>query len=199
MLTSREKFISIINNDMIASSDAIILLEGDGYNRIKTAAELYLQGVAPKIVFTGGAINYEYGSYPAKEIIPKLANSGVSESDIIIEDKSLHTKAQAEEIINLALSYGWKRLILVASPDHQYRAYLTFLGTLLRKYPQLVLINCPAQTPGWFVDVGWKSQYDRLDQEFERIEKYTAMGHLASYEEAIKYQQWKEQQLKKQN
>lgn len=183
---------------MIASSDAIILLEGDGFNRIKTSAELYLHGLAPKIVFTGGAINYDYGSYPAKEIIPKLIYEGVKESDIIIEDKSLHTKAQANEVLTIANEFNWKKLILVASPDHQYRAYLTFLRNILDDGCKIILLNFPTMNSNWFVDQGWKTQFDRLDQEFERIEKYSQMGHLASYEEAIEYQQWKEQQLTKQ-
>lgn len=198
MLSAREKYISIINNDMVASSDAIILLEGDGYNRIKTAADLYLHGLAPKIVFTGGAINYDYGSYPAKEIIPKLIEAGVKESDIVIEDKSLHTKAQANEVLTIAKELNWEKLILVASPDHQYRAYLTFLRNILDGGCRIILINYPTVNSKWFVDQGWKTQFERLDQEFERIEKYSLMGHLATFEEAIEYQRWKELQLTRQ-
>ena len=36
---------------------------------------------------------------------------------------------------------------------------------------------------------------DRLEAEILRIEKYTAMGHLAHAQEVIDYQRWKEQQL----
>ena len=35
-LTNREKFIALTDNDGIQNSDAIILLEGDGFNRYKT-------------------------------------------------------------------------------------------------------------------------------------------------------------------
>lgn len=184
---------------MIASSDAIILLEGDGMNRVQTAVGLFSEGWAHKIVFSGGAINYDYGSYPKEDVIPRLIELGVNESDIMIDDKSMHTKAQSEAIVKLARNIGWKRIILVASPDHQYRAYLTFLRTILNEYPELILINAPARNLRWFEDKGWKTQFDRLDQEFERIDKYSSMGHLASYEEAIEYQEWKEQQLTKQD
>lgn len=184
---------------MIVSSDAIILLEGDGTNRVHTAANLYAEGIACKIVFTGGAVNYDYGSFPKEEVLPILLEFGVRECDIMLDDKSMHTKAQAEAIVRLAKDNGWKRIILVASPDHQYRAYLTFLRTILNEYPELILINVPARNLQWFEDKGWKTQFDRLDQEFERIEKYSSMGHLASYEEAIEYQKWKEQQLRKQD
>lgn len=195
MLSIREKFISVINNDMIVSADAIILLEGDGKNRVQTAANLYLEGLAQKIVFSGGAINYNYGSFPKDEIIPKLIEIGVKGKDIIIDEKSMHTKAQADEIVRIAKENRWMRIILVASPDHQYRAYLTFLRTILDEKSDLILINAPAKNLKWFEDEGWRTQFERLDQEFERIEKYSSLGHLASYEEAIEYQQWKEQQL----
>lgn len=180
---------------MIVSADAIILLEGDGKNRVQTAANLYLEGLAQKIVFSGGAINYNYGSFPKDEIIPKLIEIGVKGKDIIIDEKSMHTKAQADEIVRIAKENRWMRIILVASPDHQYRAYLTFLRTILDEKSDLILINAPAKNLKWFEDEGWRTQFERLDQEFERIEKYSSLGHLASYEEAIEYQQWKEQQL----
>ena len=32
----------------------------------------------------------------------------------------------------------------------------------------------------------------KLEKEFERIEIYSKMGHLATYEQAIEYQKWKE-------
>ena len=47
----------------------------------------------------------------------------------------------------------------------------------------------------WFVDSGWGYRFDRLAAEFERIEKYSALGHLANAEEVIEYQRWKESLL----
>lgn len=197
MVTLREKYIAVINNDMIVSADAIILLEGDGTNRAQTAARLYSEGMAKKVVFSGGSVNYDYGSFPKEDVIPILIKLGVNECDIIIDEKSMHTKAQADEVVHLAMDNGWKRLILVASPDHQYRAYLTFLRTILDENSELILINAPARNLRWFEDEGWNTQFDRLDQEFDRIDKYSSMGHLATYEQAIEYQKWKEQQLTK--
>ena len=50
MMTERERFIAVVDNDILRSSDAIILLEGDGLNRYRKAIELYNQNVATKIV-----------------------------------------------------------------------------------------------------------------------------------------------------
>ena len=38
----------------------------------------------------------------------------------------------------------------------------------------------------------FESGFDKLEKEFERIEIYSKMGHLATYEQAIEYQKWKE-------
>ena len=194
MLTEREKFIAIVNNDIISKADAIILLEGDGYNRYRHAAQLYNQGIATKIVFSGGIIDYEYGSFPFEDIKPLLYKQGVLIEDIIHENVSLNTREQAVQVINLAERNKWKRLILIASPEHQYRAYLTFLKEILLKQKDFVLMNSSANNLKWFESCKWGMRFDRLEQEFLRIEKYSAMGHLATYQEAINYQRWKELQ-----
>ena len=56
-----ETIIAMVDNDFIEKSDAIILLEGDGYNRYRKAVDLYTQGFAKKIIFSGGITDYEYG------------------------------------------------------------------------------------------------------------------------------------------
>ena len=57
MLTEREMFISLVDNDLICESDAIVLLEGDGLNRFRHAIQLFKNGLAPLIVFSGGIID----------------------------------------------------------------------------------------------------------------------------------------------
>lgn len=194
MLTSREKVIALVNSDVVYKSDAIILLEGDGLNRFQHAIKLFETGLADKIVFSGNIINYEYGSYPFSDIKPLLLNQGIAESSLIYENKSLNTYEQAVEIIKIALSNNWKRIILVASPEHQCRAYLTFLRQVIDSACGLIIYNSPAQNLKWFEDSDWGKRFDRLDVEFERIEKYREFGHLATFEEAIEYQKWKEGQ-----
>ncbi len=193
-MTDREKVIALVDNDGLKKSDAIILLEGDGLNRYQKAVELYNGGWADKIVFSGGITDYEYGSFPFSDVLPHILKTGVPENAIIHEDKSLSTKEQSVEVIKMSMINGWKRMILVATHEHQYRAYLTFLREVLDKIPALVLFNAPARNLNWFVETGWGTRFRRLEMEFERIEKYSALGHLATFEEAIEYQKWKELQ-----
>ena len=195
MITDREKILAIVDNDCLSASDAIILLEGDGFDRFRKAVSLYKQGKAPKIVFSGNITDYDYGSFPFAEVLPRMLEAGVPEDDIIHEDKSLNTREQAVEVVRMALERGWKKLILVASHEHQYRAYLTFLREVLDSKSGITLYNAPARNLDWFVDKGWGTRFERLEAEILRIEKYTEMGHLANAQEVIDYQKWKEAQL----
>ena len=194
MLTDREKFISIVDNDLLVKSDAIILLEGDGFNRYRHVAELYSYGWAPKIIFSGGITDYKYGSFPFSDIRGKLIDTGVREEDILHEGRSLNTKEQANEVLRIVSELKWNKLILVASCEHQYRAYLTFLRNILDQKNGILLFNSSVHL-SWFEDCDWGIRYDRIDQEFERIEKYSSLGHLATFKEAIEYQKWKEQTI----
>lgn len=195
MLSDREIIIALVDNDVLKPSDAIILLEGDGLNRYQKAVELYKWKLGSKIVFSGGITDYEYGSFPFCDVLPHILTTGVPEKDIIHENESLNTREQAVEVIKLAKINNWKRLVLVASHEHQYRAYLTFLREVLDSNEDIILYNAPVRNLGWFTKTSWGIRFERLEQEFERIEKYSKLGHLATYQEVIDYQKWKEEQL----
>ena len=195
MITDREKILAIVDNDCLSPSDAIILLEGDGFDRFRKAVSLYKQGQAPKIVFSGNIVDYDYGSFPFSEVLPLMLKEGMPESDIIHEDKSLNTREQAVEVVKMAMERGWQKLVLVASHENQYRAYLTFLREVLDTKSGIILYNAPVRNLNWFEDKGWGTRFERLEAEIARIEKYTAMGHLATADEVITYQKWKESQL----
>ena len=190
-----ENVIAIVDNDCIQQSDAIILLEGDGLNRFRKAVDLYKEGFANKIIFSGGITDYKYGSYPFADILPHILESGVPEIDIIHENKSNNTREQAVEVIEIAVEKGWEKLILVATHEHQYRAYLTFLKEVLNRKLELLLFNVPVRNLKWFEPNPWGRRIDRLNQELIRIREYYEKGHLASEIEVINYQEWKETQV----
>lgn len=193
-MTDREKCIAIIDNDILRESDAIVLLEGDGLHRYQKSVELFNQGWAKKIIFSGGITDYEYGSFPFSDVIPHILKNGVPEDAMIFENKSLNTKEQATEVIKILNYNKWKSIILVASHEHQYRAYLTFLRQIIDLNNNIIVYNSPARNLGWFNDSGWGNRFDRIDIEFEKIDKYSKLGHLATFKEVIDYQRWKEAQ-----
>ncbi len=127
--------------------------------------------------------------------MPLILKTGFPADCLIHEDKSLNTREQAIEICKLALKHNWSRLILVASSEHQYRAYLTFLKEIIDSKSKVLLYNSPVKNLKWFTESDWGVRMNRLEQEFHKIEKYGLMGHLANFEEAISYQKWKEEQV----
>jgi hypothetical protein len=59
MITDREIIMAIVDNDCLKPSDAIILLEGDGFYRFQKAVDLYKRGLGKKIVFSGAIVQKE--------------------------------------------------------------------------------------------------------------------------------------------
>jgi len=148
--------------------------------------------MADKIVFSGGIIDYSYGSFPYTDIKPLLLAEGIPADAIIHESKSQSTKEQAQEVIKLANKNNWKSLILIASHYHQYRAYLTFLKEVIASTDKIAIYNASASNLSWFEDNQWGKRIDLIDDEFIKIERYSSMSHLATMEQAIDYQLWKE-------
>ncbi len=118
-------------------ADAIIVLSGDTepyFLRTKKAIELYKQGYAPYIIFTGygaGGDNAEFLSKIALHFhIPKRA--------IIIEPNARTTYENFFFSKPIVLKRGFKSIMIVTSPYHQLRAYLVakklFKGTGVRIY-----------------------------------------------------------------
>ncbi|MBU1895851.1 YdcF family protein [Patescibacteria group bacterium] len=188
----REKFIILIDNEPLKKSDAIIVLEGDGFARLNRAAQLYKDGWTKLIVISGGLNAPKIGSYPAEMMKKELKKFKIPNKNIILEKKSQDTKEQAENIIKMATEKKWQRIILVASHFHQYRAFLTFLKEILKKKIYLEIVNAPASELPWFTKNKSGRRIDHLELEFEKINQYSKKGHLASYSEAIDYQRLKE-------
>ena len=194
-INEREKLCILIFNEPLKKADAIILLEGDGYFRLQYAADLYKQKWAPKIVVSGGVTNKSRGSFLAKDLALRLAKRGVAKKDMVIENKSQHTREQAVNVMVLVKKKKWKKIIIVASPYHQLRAFLTFLKAAQEAKIKLQIINAPACGLPWFASNKWGKRINLLESEFEKIKHYLKSGHLASLAQGIKYQQWKEKKL----
>jgi uncharacterized SAM-binding protein YcdF (DUF218 family) len=191
-LTLKEKFIILLNNEYLKQSDVIVLLEGDGLNRIPKVVELFKSGYANKIIVSGGLDNKKEGCFHAEVLASELIKKEVPEDSIILEKKSLNTREQAVEVMKIMKQYNWDSLILVASHYHQYRAFLTFLKVILEDDLNFKMYNAPALDIKWFSESEWGKRIDLLDLEFNKIDEYSKLNHIASYNEALKYFKWKE-------
>ncbi len=192
-MTSKEIFIVLCSNDILKKSDAIILLEGDGFNRLEKTIDLFKQGWAPKIVVSGGYDNETKGSINGDKLIPVLLKNGIDKENIIYEKDSMHTDEQANNVIDLCIKFNWKKIILVASNYHQYRAYFTFFRKLSIKNldRSIEIINAPSNNLSWYLETGWGRRYDLLQMEFEKIEIYFKKDYQLYYNKILDYFKWK--------
>ena len=129
----------------------------------------------------------ELGGFPALRLKEALISSGVPANNVIVEDVSLHTRDQAVRVIDLADKNKWHQIILVASPYHQYRAFLTFLKARREAGSALDITNALACGLSWTEENPWGRRIDLLDTEFKKIEEYQALGHVAEFSEGIAY------------
>jgi len=120
-------------NHTLEKSDVILVLGSNDLRVAEYAAELYLQGWAPLVVFSGnaGALTRERFDRPEAELFAGIAlRNGVPESAMLIEAESTNT---GENVVFSRRLLESKRidpnsLILVQKPYMERRAYATFMN-----------------------------------------------------------------------
>lgn len=103
---------------------------------------------------------------------------GVPPEAILVENNSLHTLENAEMVLALLKQHQMRRIILVTSPFHQQRTYLTFAKVF--QPHGIEIINHYAKTGEWHPATWFlSSEYRKLVRsEEERIKTYRAKGDL---------------------
>ena len=106
---------------------SIVELNGSG-DRMLYASWLYHQGVAPKLLLTGGSISWmgERESTPADEMAEVLEMLGVPREAVWLESESLNTYENALYSRAILDREGIDRIILVTSAFHMPRAVPLF-------------------------------------------------------------------------
>jgi len=119
------------DRDQAAPADAIIVLGAAAYDakpspvfeeRIRHGLDLYRQGYAPKLIFTGG-----FGGAGARFSESQVARryalkQDIPARDILIESRSRTTRQNLVEAKRLMDAHGMHRVILVSDPLHMARA-----------------------------------------------------------------------------
>jgi len=182
--------IAITSNDIVKKSDAVIWLEGDGYNRFKQTLKIFQDGLAKNIVVSGGCTSVPQFTIPAGLLAKKLLKAGVPKNKIVIEDNSQNTYDQGVEVMKIVRNKKWKKIILVASHFHQDRAFLTFLQAMKQARLKIQIFNAPARDLSWFEQTSYSNltRLQLLGVELAKIKQYRKKGHLVSIRAAVDYQ-----------
>lgn len=105
-------------------------------------------------------------------------NMGIPPQSVLAESESLHTKENAEYVLRLLKQHQMHQIILVTSPFHQQRTYLTFAKVFQPHGIQI--INYYAEADEWHPLTWFFSAEHRklVASEKERIKLYRAKGDL---------------------
>lgn len=103
---------------------------------------------------------------------------GIPSEALLLEEKSLHTRENAECVLTLLKKHNFHRVILVTSPFHQLRTFLTFAKVF--QPHNINIINYYADTGEWHVATWFFSAEHRrlVKSEMERIRLYRKKGDL---------------------
>jgi len=103
---------------------------------------------------------------------------GVPQQAVLVEDESLHTRENANNVLSLLQEHQMHRVILVTSPFHQLRTYLTF-AKVLQPYG-IEIRNYYANTGEWHPATWFLSEEHRklVKSEIERIKVYREKGDI---------------------
>jgi uncharacterized SAM-binding protein YcdF (DUF218 family) len=102
----------------------------------------------------------------------QILHLGVPSEAILVEECSLQTRESAQYTLRLLKARGVHRIILVTSPFHQLRTYLTFAKVY--QPHRIVLLNYCANTGEWHPATWFLSRQHRrlVRSEQDRIRKY---------------------------
>ena len=127
-------------------------------DRVLHGAQLYKAGKAPKVILSGGRINWKKGGASEAEDMAQIAMAmGVPESDIWLDSTSLNTYQNAVNVKEILEQAGLNQILLVTSAIHMPRSLAIF---------QKQGINAIAAPTDFLVVQGFFSQKRGTPQAF---------------------------------
>lgn len=164
-------------------AEAIVFLQGDRLDRIPAAVALYKKGLARKIFITGNndLIGREKRNDEDDINLDKIKEvflkNGVPNQALIIDDRAFNTKDQAVNTVKMALENDWRAILVITSPYHILRAYLTFVKQSLEQKWSGEIVMCPADLSWLQIPSGRsKTALEMLVIELEKIRKYQLLN-----------------------
>jgi uncharacterized SAM-binding protein YcdF (DUF218 family) len=140
-----------------ARADLVVALGGDGGSRVQTAADLYVQGLAPRVLLTGidqgdAAVRPRFLEWRAALLVER----GVPVSALLFDEVSANSWQEAGSVRALMLREGWTRVIVVSDPPHQRRLSWVWSRTFRESGLEYSLVA--AGMPGWDARNWWRDE-----------------------------------------
>ncbi len=162
---------------------------------LNKGASLYKKGLVRSIWIADSQPKSGYLGFTVWQ--EKLIALGVPDSAIVgvpIDSyEIINTYIEASEVARLALSMSIKSLIVVSSPFHQLRAFVTIVTAISREYPELKAYNQTGEALEWYESVSHSqgelkgTREGFIYTELDRIDLYHGKGFLVSLDEVKDY------------
>lgn len=167
-------------NHKLMTSDCILVLGSNDVRVAERGAQLYLEGMAPWLLFSGGLGNFTKGLWDEAEAdkFAKIACSlGVPKEAILIENKSTNTGENIRFTKQVLSNQGLdpERFIVVQKPFMERRSYATFKQNwpekeLVVTSPQITMLDYPND------EISFELMVNAMVGDLERIKVYPEKG-----------------------
>jgi len=144
-------------SEPLSKADTIVVVSGgQTTTRAEKGIELYKQGLAKNIIFSGDA--YGDGPSNASAMREQAIQAGVPASQIFTDTDSQNTYQNAINSKKLLENNNSEKIILVTSPYHQRRTRDTFAQVLGSKYS---IENVSSDDDRWSKSSWWGTRFGR--------------------------------------
>ncbi|MBL4823800.1 MAG: YdcF family protein [SAR324 cluster bacterium] len=153
------------------SSDAIVVasagVHGSGAPspgstlRAHAAAKLFLEGVAPLVIITGGVTEPYFPPVNIKGMAIILQGMGVPADNIIIENRSADTYRNGVETLKILKRLELKTVILVSHDYHLFRLVSVFKKLGVEAYAYAANKSYPQESIPWWRHFDW-ANFNRI-------------------------------------
>jgi uncharacterized SAM-binding protein YcdF (DUF218 family) len=142
----------------LSKVDAIVAISGgETDTRTSEAIKLYQEGYAPRIIFSGAALDPNSPSN-AQAMANLALAAGVPAAAVSLDELAHNTRENASGVTQIIKDKHLGSMILVTSPYHQRRAYLAFRRDLGNNFR---IINHSSYDSQWRRSHWWATPYSR--------------------------------------
>jgi uncharacterized SAM-binding protein YcdF (DUF218 family) len=162
--------IQLVYSQNPEQSDAIVVLEGEQYTRIDYALKLLDQGYSKMLIFPGLQLK------PNGEHIQAWLEKNPNKAEVIIGTGTTSTYEEAIATKRIIISKHFKKIILVTSSYHSYRASWIFRKVL----PHIKVLSVPVPLGSEWFSLS-KAKTDRFHKNVIKDEQTKFFGYFMLY------------------
>jgi uncharacterized SAM-binding protein YcdF (DUF218 family) len=167
----------------LEKADLVVCLMGRPVERGLAAAEVYSKGLAPQIIIAREELPDGYAVLGEKKVhypesrdllVMMLQGLGVPRSALVTSERFVgSTFDEARALRELVIKNGYGSLIIVTSPTHTKRAWLTFKKVFEKDKVKIMV--APSQYSDFKSDSWWKKEkyVQEVIIEYQKLLYYT--------------------------